>query len=34
MRVTFRGDIAALSAALAAQGYKVQEGGSTLRISR
>jgi len=34
MRVTFRGDIAALSAALAASGYKVQEGGSTLRISR
>jgi hypothetical protein len=34
MRVTFRGDIAALSAALTARGYKVQEGGSTLRISR
>ena len=34
MRVAFRGDIAALSAALAARGYKVQEGGSTLRISR
>ena len=34
MRVTFRGDISALSAALAARGYKVQEGGSTLRISR
>jgi hypothetical protein len=34
MRVTFRGDIAGLSAALAARGYKVQEGGSTLRISR
>ena len=34
MRVTFRGDLAALSAALAARGYKVQEGGSTLRISR
>ncbi len=34
MRVTFRGDIAALSAALAARGYQVQEGGSTLRISR
>lgn len=34
MRVTFRGDIAALKAALAARGYKVQEGGSTLRISR
>ena len=34
MRVTFRGDIAALKAALAARGYSVQEGGSTLRISR
>ncbi|MCA0208323.1 MAG: heavy-metal-associated domain-containing protein [Proteobacteria bacterium] len=34
MRVTFRGDVAALKAALAARGYKVQEGGSTLRISR
>jgi hypothetical protein len=34
MRVTFRGDIGALKAALAARGYKVQEGGSTLRISR
>ena len=34
MRVTFRGDIAALAAALTARGYKVQEGGSTLRISR
>lgn len=34
MRVTFRGDIGALKAALAARGYTVQEGGSTLRISR
>ncbi len=34
MRVTFRGDVAALKAALAARGYKVQEGGNTLRISR
>jgi hypothetical protein len=34
MRVTFRGDIAALKAALTARGYSVQEGGSTLRISR
>ena len=34
MRVSFRGDIAALKAALAARGYKVQEGGNTLRISR
>ncbi|WP_184097506.1 heavy-metal-associated domain-containing protein [Sphingopyxis panaciterrulae] len=34
MRVTFRGDIAALKAALEARGYKVQQGGSTLRISR
>ncbi|WP_235587893.1 heavy-metal-associated domain-containing protein [Sphingopyxis sp. H115] len=34
MRVTFRGDIGALKAALEARGYKVQEGGSTLRISR
>lgn len=34
MRVTFRGDIAALKAALTARGYKVQEGGNTLRISR
>jgi len=34
MRVTFRGDIATLKAALAARGYSVQEGGSTLRISR
>lgn len=34
MRVTFRGDLAALKAALAARGYKVQEGSGTLRISR
>ncbi|PAL19557.1 hypothetical protein CD928_19310 [Sphingopyxis sp. GW247-27LB] len=34
MRVTFRGDIAALKAALEARGYKVQQGGNTLRISR
>lgn len=34
MRVSFRGDMAALKAALAARGYKVQEGGNTLRISR
>lgn len=34
MRVAFRGDVAALKAALSARGYKVQEGGSTLRISR
>jgi hypothetical protein len=34
MRVTFRGDIAALQAALEARGYKVQASGSTLRISR
>ena len=34
MRVTFRGDLAALKAALAARGYSVQEGGNTLRISR
>ncbi len=34
MRVTFRGDIAALKAALEARGYTVQQGGSTLRISR
>jgi hypothetical protein len=34
MRVTFRGDIAALRAALAARGFKVQEGGGQLRISR
>ena len=34
MRVTFRGDVAALRAALAARGFKVQEGGGQLRISR
>lgn len=34
MRVTFRGDMAALKAALTARGYSVQEGGNTLRISR
>jgi len=34
MRVAFRGDAAALKAALTARGYKVQEGGGTLRISR
>lgn len=34
MRVTFRGDLAGLKAALAARGYTVQEGGGTLRISR
>ena len=34
MRVTFRGDLAALKAALAARGFKVQEGGGQLRISR
>lgn len=34
MRVSFRGDMAALKAALAARGYTVQEGGNTLRISR
>lgn len=34
MRVTFRGDSAALKTALAGRGFKVQEGGSTLRISR
>ncbi|MGN6597061.1 heavy-metal-associated domain-containing protein [Sphingopyxis terrae] len=34
MRVTFRGDVGALKAALAARGFKVQEGGGQLRISR
>jgi hypothetical protein len=34
MRVTFRGDMAALRAALTARGFKVQEGGGQLRISR
>ena len=34
MRVSFRGDLTALKAALAARGFKVQEGGGQLRISR
>lgn len=34
MRVTYAGDIAALKAALAARGFRVQEGGGALRISR
>ena len=34
MRVTFRGDLAALKAALSARGFTVQEGGGQLRISR
>ncbi|WOF41750.1 heavy-metal-associated domain-containing protein [Sphingopyxis indica] len=34
MRVSFRGDIAALKAALEARGYEVQQGGNTLRINR
>lgn len=34
MRVTFRGDVGALKAALAARGFNVQEGGGQLRISR
>lgn len=34
MRVSFTGDLAALKAALSARGFKVQEGGGTLRISR
>ncbi len=34
MRVTFKGDMAALKAALSARGWRVQEGGGTLRISR
>lgn len=34
MRVTYRGDLAALRAALAARGFSVQEGGGQLRISR
>jgi hypothetical protein len=34
MRVTFRGDAAALKAALSARGFTVQEGGGQLRISR
>lgn len=34
MRVTFKGDTAALKAALSARGFTVQEGGGQLRISR
>lgn len=34
MRVSFRGDAAALAAALTARGFRVQEGGGQLRISR
>jgi hypothetical protein len=34
MRVTFSGDLAALKAALSARGFRVQEGGGALRISR
>lgn len=34
MRVTFAGDLAALKAALSARGFRVQEGGGALRISR
>lgn len=34
MRVSFRGDVAALKAALTARGFTVQEGGGQLRISR
>lgn len=34
MNVSYRGDIAGLKAALAARGWRVQEGGGTLRISR
>jgi len=34
MRVTYRGDLASLRAALQARGFNVQEGGGTLRISR
>jgi hypothetical protein len=34
MRVSFAGDIGALKAALAARGFRVQEGGGALRISR
>src|SRR5205085_1393372 len=34
MRVTFVGDSAALKAALEAQGWRVEGGGSSLRISR
>jgi hypothetical protein len=34
MRVSYQGDIAALRAALVARGWQVQEGASTLRITR
>lgn len=34
MRVAYAGDIASLKAALAARGFRVQEGGGALRISR
>lgn len=34
MRVSFAGDLAALKSALSARGFKVQEGGGALRISR
>lgn len=34
MRVSFTGDLAALKSALQARGFKVQEGGGALRISR
>lgn len=34
MRVTYAGDVASLKAALSARGFRVQEGGGALRISR
>lgn len=34
MRVSFTGDLAALKSALSARGFRVQEGGGALRISR
>ncbi len=34
MRVTYKGDMEGLKAALAARGWRVQEGGGALRISR
>ncbi len=34
MRVSYKGDMAGLKAALAARGWRVQEGGGALRISR
>lgn len=34
MRVTYAGDVAALKGALSARGFRVQEGGGALRISR